>query len=168
MIQQLYKLNPEYKGKVAFIRATFSKKAERTTKSHAPFVLGVKEPEQANLVCERGLVIGGELFDVELYYSGAKAKRCYNCQLYTSYIAKHYTVRTRCGSCRGLYRSDKCTEKGKVYCVPCKKGGHSAFSPECKTWQEKCSQARESYITRPRRFQVEATTTTTTFALLIG
>ena len=128
-----------YKGKVAFIRATFSKKAERTTKSHAPFVLGVKEPEQANLVCERGLVIGGELYNIELYYSGAKAKRCYNCQLYTSYIAKHYTARTRCGSYRGLHRSDKCIEKGKVYYVLYKKGSHSAFSLDYKTWQEKCS-----------------------------
>ena len=63
---------------MVFIRATFSKKAKRTIKSHAPFILRVKEPEQANLVCERGLVIRGELYNIELYYSGAKAERCYN------------------------------------------------------------------------------------------
>ena len=99
MIRRIYELNPAYKGQIVFIRATFSKKAEKTTKSHTPFILGVKELEQANLVCERGLVIRGELYNVKLYFSGARAKRCYNCQLYTSYIVKHYIVKTRYKSC---------------------------------------------------------------------
>jgi len=76
--QKLYAQNP-LRGKVEITRACFTAKANKTTKSYAPFVIGVREPGQANHLCERGVVLDGELFDCELFYNGAKLKRCFNC-----------------------------------------------------------------------------------------
>jgi hypothetical protein len=126
-----------------------------------PLLIGVSEPHLANLLCENGLLFESEFYDCEIFFSEAKAKRCYKCQQYTNHVAKHCTSQERCGNCGSTHSTKSCTSSTR-YCVPCKKLGHSAFSTECRTWAMKVSEAKEAFSSRPTRFQIPRNTESAT------
>jgi hypothetical protein len=146
---------------VHFTKATFLKKGLATQYPRIPLVLSLKEPQQANLVCEKGLVYKGEIYDCELFCGDARPKRCLKCQKYTSHIAKHCRSIERCGYCGGTHSSSSCLskeDKAKAYCVPCSKKGHNAFSTSCPSWRLQLERSRAAYLSRPNRFQIPPST----------
>jgi len=159
LIECLRASNPKLDIQVT--KATFLKKGLATQYPRIPLVLSLKEPAHANLVCDKGLVYKGEIYDCELFCGDARPKRCLRCQKYTSHIAKHCRSTERCGYCGGTHSSTSCTakeDKARAYCVPCNKRGHSAFSTSCQSWRQQLERSRAAYLSRPNRFQIPAST----------
>ena len=146
---------------IHFTKAIFLKKGLETQYPRIPLVLSLKEPQEANLVCEKGLVYKGEIYDCELFCGDARPKRCLKCQKYSSYIAKYCRSIERCGYCGGTHSSFSCPskeDKAKAYCVPCAKRGHGAFSTSCPSWRSQLERSRAAYLSRPNRFFIPPST----------
>lgn len=155
LIDSLKASNP--KLAVRITKATFLKKGLITQHPRIPLVLSLKEPQEANLVCEKGLVYKGEIYDCELFCGDARVKRCLKCQKYASHIAKYCRSLERCGYCGGTHSSVSCLskeDKAKAYCVPCAKKGHNAFSTSCSSWRQQLERSRTAYLSRPNRFLI--------------
>ena len=161
VIRGLYAQNPSWAGKVEITRVNYAAKSRDTNKRSAPLFIGVKEPSQANVACQKGLVCDGELFDVEVYAEGCRVLRCYNCQEYAKHVAKFCKSPPRCGFCAGVgHTTRECPKYGDRYaerCVPCgNRKGHTAFSKGCPKYVAQADQARTNFLSRPTRYQVGA------------
>ena len=138
VIRGIYAQNPTWTGQIEITRVAYAAKAKSTTKAHAPLFIGVREPLQANLACQKGLICDGEYFDIEVFSEGCRVRRCFNCQRYASHMAKFCKAPTRCGHCAGVgHRTQSCPsiqDKAEARCVPCGgRKGHAAYSKECRT-----------------------------------
>ena len=71
LIECLKASNP--KLDIQITKATFLKRGLATQYPRIPLVLSLKEPVHANLVCEKGLVYKGEIYDCELFLRGRQA-----------------------------------------------------------------------------------------------
>jgi hypothetical protein len=156
LIQELQASNPRISLHIT--KASFLKKGLSTNFPRIPLVLSLKTPEEANLVCDKGLAYKGEFYDFSLFCGETRPKRCLNCQVYGVHIAKYCRSKTRCGYCGGTHSSQDCSypkDQTKAYCIPCKARGHTAFADNCKSWRIELEKARQVYVNKPNRFLIQ-------------
>jgi len=167
-IKDIFTQNPALQGKVEIVRVGWSKKTVKYSKKFAPLHIGIKEPEQANLLLDNGIVLGSEYHDCELFFGDCQVTQCFNCQAY-GHTAKHCTNKVKCGFCATVgHKTAECSKKEdrtEHRCSLCK-GKHPSWSRDCRARKEQAEAARRAYLSRPTRFQVRTTgspTFSTTF-----
>jgi len=114
----------------------------------------IGSPEGANLLIREGIVIDGEIKEVELFDPQCLVTRCFNCQGY-GHAARSCRANKKCGFCAaGGHSHENCPLKGqttKQRCANCA-GKHMAGSQDCRAHQEEVSRARRALETKPKRF----------------
>jgi len=125
---------------------------------HAAFttlVLSVASPEEANRLCENGVVLSYEIHDCEPYEESAQPKQCYNCYRF-GHIAVHCREKPTCGRCGAAAHSkeDDCPAVGTggaPKCLACA-GAHPAWHRSCPVVQKQREIASRAYQYRASRF----------------
>jgi hypothetical protein len=157
-IQKIYEQNPAIRGGVRVARFRWRKRALRLKKTASSLMLDVANPEGANALIEEGLVLDGELKEVERFDPQCLVTRCYNCQKY-GHNAKNCRHPQMCGHCAAPgHTHETCPFRGdktKQRCANCS-GRHRAGSLECGKHMEEMSRAQRARETKPRLFEVPA------------
>ena len=117
-------------------------------------LMDVASPQQANLLIQKGLVLGYVHHAVELHWD-CWVTRCYQCQGlgHMAWVCHHKAC---CGWCASQeHINDKeCPRRAKgqpARCVNCK-GDHPAWAGQCPVCQEAATQAKEAFLTWPTQF----------------
>ena len=162
-IEEIYKNNPRWVGKVDILRVGWSRKTIREGRKFAPLHIGVAEPTQANWAIDEGFVSENSYHDCEVFVGDVHITQCFNCYKY-GHIAAHCKETQRCGFCAaGGHKTKDCpkeNDKAGHRCTNCPGGKkHVAWSRDCRARIEQYQKAKEAYLTRPKSFQVHQKTT---------
>jgi hypothetical protein len=157
-IQKIYEQNPAIKGKVQILRFHWRRHVLRQKKAWSALLIDIASPQGGNNLIEEGLVLDGELKDVELFDALCLVTRCYNCQGY-GHSARFCRRPQRCGHCAAPgHDTGACPVKGqkaKRRCANCQLE-HGAGSPSCATQQRELARAQRAREAKPRLFMVPA------------
>jgi hypothetical protein len=152
--KRIYDQNPAVKGQVEILDTHWRKRILRLKKTISSLLVGVSSPEGANVLIREGLVLEGELKEVELFDPQCLATRCYNCQRY-GHLAKGCRSPQRCGLCAAPgHTLEKCQFKGqeaKLRCVNCT-GRHMSGDRTCPKQAEEADRVRQARQVRPQYF----------------
>jgi hypothetical protein len=157
-IQRIYDQNPAIKGKVQILRFHWRRHVLRQKKAWSALLIDIATPHGGNNLIEEGLVLDGELKDVELFDALCLVTRCYNCQGY-GHSARFCRRPQRCGHCAAPgHDTGACPAKGqkaKRRCANCQLE-HVAGSPSCAVQQRELARAQRAREDKPRLFPVSA------------
>ena len=155
-MEKIYEQNPAIRKGVKLARLHWRKRVLRLKKTSSSLILDTTSPEGANTLIKEGLVLDGELKEVERFDAQCLVTRCYNCQKY-GHNARNCQHFQRCGYCAAPgHIHDTCTFKGdkaKQRCANCS-GDHKAGSQECNRHKEEINRARQAREAKPRLFNV--------------
>jgi hypothetical protein len=165
-IEAIYTQNPRLKDTVRIVRVGWAKKTLKYGKRIAALHIGIAEPDQANLLIDTGLLLDSELHDCELFDGSCYITQCFKCYQY-NHTVKHCRNVGRCGFCGSAgHSSQDCNKKddhAAFHCIPCRKQGHVSWARECPVRKQQVAKAQQAYACRPSKFQVRATSSTSTF-----
>jgi hypothetical protein len=157
-IQRIYDQNPAIKGKVQILRFHWRRHVLRQKKAWSALLIDIATPQGGNNLIEEGLVLDGELKDVELFDALCLVTRCYNCQGY-GHSARFCRRPQRCGHCAAPgHDTGACPVKGqkaKRRCANCQLE-HVAGSPSCAAQQRELTRAQRAREAKPRLFPAPA------------
>ena len=152
--RKIYDQNPVIRGQVEVLHTHWRKRILRLKKTTSSLLVDVASPEGANVLIREGLVLGGELKEVELFDAQCLATRCYNCQRY-GHHAKGCRSPQRCGLCAAPgHTGENCQFKGqgpKMRCVNCA-GQHMSGDGRCPKQAEEADRVRQAREVRPQYF----------------
>jgi len=153
-LKRIFDQNPAIKGNVEVVHTHWRQKVLRLKKTTSSLMVDVAAPEGANTLIREGLVLDGELKEVELFDSQCLVTRCYNCQKY-GHHAKGCKGPQRCGHCAAPgHTRENCQFKGqepKQRCANCS-GRHMSGAQRCPKQMEEADRARRARETRPQYF----------------
>lgn len=127
------------------------------TAAFTTLVLSVATPEEANRLCEKGMILAYEIYDCEPYEEAAQPKQCYNCFRF-GHISRYCRERARCGRCGAAAHADAdcpAMSGNRPKCLSCE-GAHAAWDRICPEVQKQRAIAREAYARRATRFATRA------------
>lgn len=81
-VMSLHNQNPNAKDHGKIVKTAWRQRTLRRNKRFRSLLLDVSTPELANLLINRGPIIGDEIHEVELFDSRCLPTRCYKCQGY--------------------------------------------------------------------------------------
>ncbi|KAN0073304.1 hypothetical protein V8E54_008524 [Elaphomyces granulatus] len=155
-MEKIYEQNPAIRKGVKLARLHWRKRVLRLKKTSSSLILDTTSPEGANTLIKEGLVLDGELKEVERFDAQCLVTRCYNCQKY-GHNARNCQHSQRCGYCAAPgHIHDTCTFKGdkaKQRCANCSED-HKAGSQECNRHKEEINRARQAREAKPRLFNI--------------
>ena len=155
-IREIYRQNPAIKEGVKILRLHWRKHVVRLKKTVSSLILDVGCPDGANALIREGLVLEGELKEVELFDAQCLVMRCYRCQKY-GHNARNCKNQQRCGHCAAPgHGHEECQfkdQEAKRRCANCI-GKHIAGSRECPKQEEEICRARQAREAKPRYFAV--------------
>ncbi|KAG2000823.1 hypothetical protein GB937_010797 [Aspergillus fischeri] len=137
-IQKIYDQNPAIADQARILGYHWRKRIIRLKRNVSSLLVDIGSPEGANLLIREGIVIDGEIKEVELFDPQCLITRCFNCQGY-GHAARSCRANKKCGFCAAGGHSHKiCPLKGqktKQRCANCA-GRHIAGSQDCRAHQE--------------------------------
>lgn len=110
----------------------------------------------ANRLITEGIIEDYKNKECELFSKDCQITQCFNCYQY-SHVGKTCQNQTRCGHCAEAHSSHSCKVAGLAQhrkCIVCKKDGHQAWSPKCKTRAMQRRRVHVVYESRPRFYTV--------------
>jgi hypothetical protein len=137
------------------IRRVKPRRRRNDTAERTQLILTLSTPEEANLLCERGLILDCEVFNCEPFEESLRPQQCFQCYRF-GHIARFCTAKPTCGRCGGAAHADDqpCPANNgttPASCVLCN-GAHPAWDRTCPEVRKRTSRAREAYLTRPKQF----------------
>lgn len=143
-------------NRVEIIKAKPMRKRNETA-PRQNLILSVASPEEANTLCEQGIIIDAEISQCEPFYEAVQLRQCYNCYE-IGHIARYCDKQARCGQCAaGAHPTGELcpVEAGgdTPTCILCK-GPHPAWVRACPVLSREKEKTREAYSNRPIGFAI--------------
>jgi hypothetical protein len=125
---------------------------------YASLIVETTSVDQANRLCDRGLVWDAQIYQCEPYSDDLRPLQCYKCWGF-GHMARWCRGTARCGRCGASAHEggeEACpSNRGEVpkRCPACN-GGHTVWDISCPEANKRWAAAREAYTTRPTRFEI--------------
>jgi hypothetical protein len=125
---------------------------------YASMLVETTSVDQANRLCDRGLVWDAQIYQCEPFSGDLRPLQCYKCWGF-GHMARWCRGTARCGRCSASAHDggeEACpTNKGDVpkRCPACN-GGHTVWDRSCPEANKRWTTAREAYSHRPTRFEI--------------
>ena len=151
----IFSQNPGMESKVNILRTYWSRKAKLLQKPVTSLHLDLATPEQANLLIEKGVVLGYTLHEVEPALLATSVTQCYKCARF-GHQARTCQAQAQCTACGGKHARRDCQTSPETLtpkCANCK-GNHPVWSKSCQKKQEAIQKAREVWLARPGRYTI--------------
>ena len=155
----IFSQNFGMESKVTILKVYWSRKAKLLQKPVTSLHLDLATPEQANLLIEKGVVLGYTLHEVEPALLTTSVVQCYKCARF-GHQARTCQASAQCTACGGTHARRDCQASPETLvpkCANCK-GKHPAWSKSCQKKQEAIQRAREAWLARPGRYTTVPTT----------
>lgn len=126
---------------------------------YATVLLQMESIEQANQLCERGLVWEAQIYQCEPFIKDLRPQQCFKCWKF-GHVAKWCKATATCGRCAATAHAGgegECPSNyGRVArrCPACG-GNHTVWDRECEEANKQWRIAREAHAFRPTRFTIE-------------
>ena len=138
------------------ITAVKPQRNRREANERQSVVISLPTPQEANKLCNEGIIIEAEISHCEPYYEAAQPRQCYQCFQY-GHIARYCKATPRCGRCGAAAHQDDSTcrahsDRAYEKCLLCS-GPHPAWIRACPEARKHWDQARDMYQHRPTHFQ---------------
>jgi hypothetical protein len=133
---------------------------------YASMLVETTSVDQANRLCDRGLVWDAQIYQCEPFSGDLRPLQCYKCWGY-GHIARWCRSTARCGRCGASAHEggeEACpSNEGDIprRCPACN-GSHTVWDRSCPEANKRWEAAREAYAHRPTRFEIERRTHTST------
>lgn len=120
----------------------------------AHMIMGLADPEQANLAIRNGLVIEGKAVTVRRHKRDPA--RCWKCQqvgvMHNAASCK--SIHDTCARCAGMHQTKECKveERGDFKCANCKAKGHGAADRNCPVFLAESNKIRTRNTDQLYRF----------------
>ena len=141
IIEQNKRLHPDLK----IMKLGWSAQTLRSRKIYSSFIIELTTAEQANRVIKEGLVVENELINTELFDRNCRIQQCYRCNGY-GHTRRTCKREDSCGHCAGDHAINVCDareDRDPSKCVNCR-GGHPAWSTECKYRRKKSERVKRN------------------------
>ena len=118
-------------------------------------VLEVESVEDANKLCDNGVVANGKVHKTEPFCGDGRPTLCFRCGQYGHKARFCPAEKERCLRCgRTNHAKNECPRAEEdTFCMACKKTGHTVYQiRECPVGQKQWRIAKLLWRDRPRRF----------------